>query len=204
MGNLKERYEKVIVPKLNQEFGVSSPLAVSRVLAVVVNMGIGKELSASGSKDVIDRASQDLAAITGQKPQVRTARRAISGFGIRRGSIVGLRVTLRGKRKYDFLEKLFNIVLPRMRDFRGLPIRSFDGRGNYTLGIKENTVFPEIDLGKVDKVRGLEVTIVTNAGDDAKAKRLLEELGMPFEKGVEKVAQVEKVEKGNSAGANLP
>lgn len=182
MANLKTRYQNEIVPKLKEEFQVSSLLGVARVLSVSVNMGIGKELGGQANRELIEKASADLTAMTGQKPQVRLARRSISGFGIKRGSPVGLRVTLRGERMYDFLEKLFRVVLPRMRDFKGLPSRSFDGRGNYTIGITEQTIFPEIDLGKVDRVRGLEVTIVTNSGDDERARRLLEELGMPFEK----------------------
>lgn len=180
MAKLKEKYEKEVVPKLAKEFSLASSMSVPRVLAVVVNMGIGKELGVTQGKETIERASRELAAITGQKPQLRRAKRAVAGFGIRKGSPVGLRVTLRRSRMYEFLEKLFNIVLPRLRDFRGLSAKSFDGRGNYSLGIEEYTVFPEIDLGKVDRVRGLEVTIVTNAGDDQRAKRLLEELGMPF------------------------
>lgn len=177
--NLKEKYQKEIVPKLKNEFGLKSNLAVPRVEKVVVNMGIGDAVKDSS---LVEKAAADLAQITGQKPQIRRAKRAVSGFGIRKGDTVGLRVTLRGARMYDFLEKLFKVVLPRLRDFRGVSNKSFDGTGNYTLGIYEHTVFPEIDLGKVEKLRGLELTIVTNAKTPVLAKRLFEELGMPFEK----------------------
>lgn len=177
--NLKEKYQKEIVPKLKNEFGLKSNLAVPRVEKVVVNMGIGDAVKDSS---LVEKAAVDLAQITGQKPQIRRAKQAVSGFGIRKGDTVGLRVTLRGARMYDFLEKLFKVVLPRLRDFRGVSNKSFDGTGNYTLGIYEHTVFPEIDLGKVEKLRGLELTIVTNTKTPVLAKRLFEELGMPFEK----------------------
>jgi len=182
MSNLKDKFEKEIAPLIKKEANLRSELAVPRIKSVVVNMGIGKELKGGQSKEIIERASEDLAAITGQKPQVRLAKRSIAGFGLRKGSPVGLRVTLRGDRMYDFLEKLFSIVLPRIRDFRGLSPNSFDGRGNYSLGLNELTVFPEIDLGKIDRIRGLEITIITTAGDDATAKNLLEKMGMPFAK----------------------
>lgn len=146
---------------------------------VVINLGIGEGAS---DKGVIEKASQDLAVITGQKPKIARAKASIAGFKLRAGAPIGLVVTLRGKRMADFLEKLFKIVLPRLRDFQGLSVKSFDGRGNYNLGIAEYTVFPEIDYSKVEKVRGLEVTIVTRTSDDQEAKKLLESLGMPFEK----------------------
>jgi large subunit ribosomal protein L5 len=177
--HLKEKYLKEIVPQLAKEMGLKNRLAVPKVEKVVVNMGIGE---GSRDKGVIEPASQDLAVITGQKPKVARARKAEAGFKLRAGAPIGLVVTLRGKRMYDFLEKLFKIVLPRLRDFQGVSAKSFDGRGNYNLGIGEQTVFPEIDYAKVDKTRGLEITIVTGAADDQKAKRLLELLGMPFEK----------------------
>ncbi|MBI4032942.1 MAG: 50S ribosomal protein L5 [Candidatus Blackburnbacteria bacterium] len=177
--NLSSAYQKKIVPKLAQELGLKSPMAAPKVIKVVINMGIGNILD---SKEEQERVSGDLARITGQKPSLRPARRSVASFGIRRGQHVGLSATLRGRRMYDFLEKLFNIVLPRLRDFKGLPKKSFDHSGNYTLGIAEHTVFPEIDLGKVGKVRGLEITIVTNTRNKEHAARLLEELGMPLEK----------------------
>lgn len=174
-----ENYKKVIVPKLKEEFRLGSGMAVPRITKVVVNTGIG---DAKDSKEEQERITRDLGAITGQKPSLRKTTKSISGFGTRRGQIVGASVTLRGKRMYDFLERLFNIVLPRLRDFKGVPRSALDNSGNYTLGVSEHTVFPEIDLAKVGKVRGLEITIVTNTRDKEKSARLLEELGMPFEK----------------------
>jgi large subunit ribosomal protein L5 len=157
----------------------SDDLKRYRVEKVVVNIGLGE---AAHDKNVIEVASRDLMAITGQKPVICRARASISGFKIRKGDPVGLKVTLRGKRMRDFLTKLFTIVLPRLRDFQGVSLKSFDGRGNYSLGIPEQIVFPEIDYSKIDKIRGLEITIVTNTGSDDKAKELLELMGMPFEK----------------------
>ena len=177
--NLKQKYQQKIIPQLAKELGLKNRLAAPKVVKVVVNMGVGEGASEKGS---IEKPSQDLAVITGQKPKITKARASVAGFRLRAGAPIGLAATLRSKRMYDFLEKLFKIVLPRLRDFQGLPVGSFDGRGNYSLGISEYTVFPEIDYSKVEKVRGLEITIVTNAGDDQKAKRLLELLGMPFEK----------------------
>lgn len=176
---LSTKYQENIIPKLAQEFGLKNPYSVPKVTKVVLNMGIGNILD---SKEEQERVSIDLAKIAGQKPSKRSAHRSVASFGIRRGQHVGLSVTLRGRRMYDFLEKLFNIVLPRLRDFKGVAKKSFDTSGNYTLGIAEHTVFPEVDLGKVGKVRGLEVTLVTNTRNKEHAMRLLEELGMPFEK----------------------
>jgi len=150
-----------------------------RVEKVVVSIGLGE---GAHDKNVIEAASRDLMAITGQKPVVCRARIAISGFKIRKGDPIGLKVTLRNKRMRDFLMKLFTIVLPRLRDFQGVSLKSFDGQGNYNLGIPEQIVFPEIDYSKIDKIRGLEITIVTNTRSNEKAKELLENLGMPFEK----------------------
>jgi len=146
---------------------------------IVVNMGVGKAL---GDSKYLESAADDLRVITGQKAAVRTAKKAVAGFKLRAGEPVGLMVTLRGKRMYDFYQKLVNIVLPRLRDFHGVSRKSFDGSGNYNLGIEEHTVFPEIDPNKVNKVKGLEVTIVTSAGTDEEGLKLLESLGMPFEK----------------------
>jgi len=179
MNNLEEKYRQEIRPKLTKEFALTNVLAVPSVVKVVLNIGLGQ---ASQDKNLIDKAAEDLKTITGQKPRVNKARLAIDGFKIRKNDPIGLMVTLRGKRMYDFLEKLVKIVLPRLRDFKGVSNSGFDGRGNYNLGLSEQIVFPEIDYAKIDKIRGLQVTIVTNARDNQKAKRLLEELGVPFEK----------------------
>lgn len=178
--SLQTVYEEQVRSKLQTELGVKNPMAVPKVEKVVVDMGIGE---AAGNREVLDKAREELSLITGQGPQVRGARVAIAGFGIRRGSPVGLRVTLRGSRMWAFLEKLFRVVLPRLRDFRGAKENAFDGRGNYTLGLAEHTIFPEVDVGRVGKGRGIGVTIVTTARTNEQARRLLEELGMPFEKG---------------------
>lgn len=176
---LLTNYREKIVPKLAQEFGLKNPYSVPRVTKVVFNMGIGGILD---SREEQERVALDLAKIAGQKPSLRQARKSVASFGIRKGQHVGLSVTIRGRRMYDFLEKLFNIALPRLRDFKGVAKKSLDVSGNYTLGIAEHTVFPEVDLGKVGKVRGFEITIVTNTRNKEHAARLLEELGMPFER----------------------
>lgn len=178
MSNLQERYQQEIREKLQKEFGLDNLLAVPKVKKVVISMGLGE---ATQDKKIIEKAAEDLTAITGQKPKVTKARQSISTFKLRKGEPIGLMVNLRGKRMYNFLEKLFRIVLPRLRDFKGLSKKGFDGRGNYSLGIKEQIVFPEVDYAKIDKIRGLEVTIVTNSKDNQQAERLLAELGMPFE-----------------------
>lgn len=175
---LKKHYQEII-PILLSEFGGKNQLAAPRLEKVIINQGI-KE--ATSDKVVLDKAISELSQVTGQKPQVRRAKKSIAAFKLVKGEPIGLRVTLRGFRMYHFLDRLFNIVLPRVRDFRGASFKAFDGRGNYTLGIRELVVFPEIDLAKVDKIRGLEITIVTNTQSDEKAKRLLELLGMPFKK----------------------
>ncbi len=178
--SLIQTYQEKVAPKLMEEFNLKSSMAAPRVEKVVINMGIGL---ARDSRDEQEKIVAEMTQITGQKPNIRTSRLSIAGFGIRKGQPVGVAVTLRGQKMYDFLQKLFNIVLPRLRDFRGISRKSFDAMGNYTLGMSEHTVFPEIDLGKINKVRGLEITIVTNTNDREKSMRLLEELGMPFEKG---------------------
>lgn len=150
-----------------------------KIVKIVVNMGVG-ELSKKSPE--LEKASSELAAITGQKPAIRTARISVAGFNIRRGMPVGLKITLRGKRALDFLKKLIRITFPRLRDFRGVEVKSFDKSGNYTLGISDHTVFTEIDIGKIDKPKGLEITIVTDAGNPEKGKELLEKMGMPFAK----------------------
>ncbi len=179
MSQLAKQYEEKIRPVLMKEFGIKNQLAAPRLVKIVVNMGTGEALK---DKTVAEKIKAELTAITGQQPAVRAARISVAGFGIRAGQSVGLMVTLRGKRMYDFFERLTKIVLPRLRDFRGVSTKSFDKSGNYTLGIAENTTFPEIDQGSVDQSRGLEITIVTSTDDKKQAKRLLEEMGMPFEK----------------------
>jgi len=174
---LKLRYQSDVIPALIRQFEYANPNQVPRLDKIVVNVGIGEALT---NAKAIDAASGDLTMITGQKPIVMKARRSIAQFKIRTGNPIGLKVTLRGQRMWDFLERLMLLALPRIRDFRGTPSRSFDGRGNYTLGLREQVAFPEIDYDKVDRLRGLEVSIVTTAKSDEESKRLLELLGMPF------------------------
>lgn len=177
--SLKEIYQKELVPALQKEFGLSNPYEVPEIEKIVLNMGVGKERA---KKEDLESAEGDLAKIAGQIPSERGAKKAVASFQIRTGDVVGLSVTLRGERMWDFLEKLIKVVLPRTRDFHGVPKKSFDGHGNYTLGIEEHISFPEIDPLKVNKIRGLEVTIVTDASKDERALKLLEKLGMPFQK----------------------
>jgi len=176
---LLEKYRKEIVPELKKELGVKSVMAVPRVVKVVVSVGL-KE--AKDDKKIIDVVGEQLEIITGQKPKLTRAKRSIAGFKLGKGQPIGLVVTLRGERAFAFLEKLFKIVLPRVRDFSGVSPYGFDGQGNYSLGISEQIVFSEIDFSKIDKVRGLEITIVTSAKNDEEAKLLLIKLGMPFAK----------------------
>jgi len=173
---LKEKYQQEVLKKLAEELKVSNKLALPKVEKVVVNMGVG---AAAKNKEVLEQYSKDIAAITGQSPSVRLAKVSAASFNLRRGMRVGLAATLRGDRMYSFLDRLFSIVLPRLRDFRGVPIKSFDSQGNYTLGIPEHTVFPEVDLAK-SAAHGLEITVVTSTKDVEESKRLLELLGMPF------------------------
>ncbi len=177
--SLFETYNKEVKGQLIKEFDIKNVMATPKLTKIVVNIGTGEAIK---SKDVSTKIMNDLMIITGQKPKITKARISIAGFNIRSGMNVGMVVTLRGQRMYDFYEKLVKIVLPRLRDFRGVPLKSFDNSGNYTLGIIEHTVFPEVDLAKVDKARGMEVTIVTSTKDKEQSKRLLELLGMPFEK----------------------
>jgi large subunit ribosomal protein L5 len=174
---LQLRYRTDVIPALVKQFDYANPNQVPRVQKIVVNIGLGEALT---NAKAIDAASSDLTMITGQKPIVMKARRSIAQFKIRTGNPIGLKVTLRGQRMWDFLERMTMLALPRIRDFRGTPGRSFDGRGNYTLGLREQIAFPEIDYDKVDRLRGLEVSIVTTAKSDEESKRLLELLGMPF------------------------
>ncbi|MCC6627850.1 MAG: 50S ribosomal protein L5 [Chloroflexi bacterium] len=174
---LKTLYQDRIVPQLMQEFGYSSVMQAPRLSKIVVNIGLGE---ATQNQKALEAASGDLATITGQKPVITKAKKSIAQFKLREGMPIGATVTLRGQRMYEFCDRLYNIALPRIRDFSGVPARSFDGRGNYTLGLREQLAFPEIDYDKVDKVRGMEISFVTTARTDAEGRRLLELLGMPF------------------------
>ena len=174
---LRQRYQEEAVPALVREFGYQNPMQVPRLTKIVVNIGLGEALTNSKA---VDAAVADMATITGQKPVVTKARRSIAQFKIREGNIIGVMVTLRGQRMWDFLERLTRIALPRIRDFRGVPSKSFDGRGNYSLGLREQLAFPEIDYDKVDRLRGLELTVVTTARTDEEGQRLLALLGMPY------------------------
>ena len=176
---MKTRYNDVIKPALIERFGYSSPMQAPKILKVTVNMGVG-----DGKQDskIFDAAAEQLGQITGQKPNVRRARKSIAQFKLREGMPVGLAVTLRGERQYEFLDRLFSVAMPRIRDFRGVSPRAFDGRGNYTLGIREQIIFPEINYDEIDNPRGLDVTITTNHCTDEECYALLEALGMPFAK----------------------
>ena len=177
MNRLRERYEKEVVPALKKEFGYTNVMAVPKIQKVVVNMGLGE---ATSNAKIIEVGSAELASITGQKPVVRRAKKSIAAFKVRKGQPVGTSVTLRGERMYEFLDRLMAIALPRVRDFRGVSPKGFDGRGNFTLGLKDQLLFPEIDYMKVDKSRGMNVSVVTTARTDQEARKLLQLIGMPF------------------------
>jgi len=179
MARLKERYQKEVLPTLMSEFGYKSVMEVPRLEKIVINIGLGE---ATQNPRALEAAEKDLAAITGQHPVITRAKRSVSGFKVRKGMPIGMMVTLRGDRMYDFFDKLVNATLPRIRDFQGTPRNSFDGRGNYSLGLREQIIFPEIEYDKVDKIRGLEISIVTTARTDEEGRRLLELLGMPFQR----------------------
>jgi len=174
---LKERFRKEVAPTLMKEFDLKNPMAVPHLHKIVVNMGVGE---ATQNAKVLDPAVGELAQITGQKPVVTRAKKSIAAFKVRAGQPIGAMVTLRGDRMYEFFDRLVNVVLPRVRDFRGVSTKSFDGRGNYTLGLHDQLIFPEIDYAKVDKFKGMNVTIVTTAASDDQARSLLRHLGMPF------------------------
>ena len=176
---LKEKYQQEVVPALQKEFNYKNPMQVPGVHKVVVNIGMGEVIQ---NAKAMDAAVSDLAAITGQRPVITRAKRSVAAFKLREGMQIGCMVTLRGDRMYQFLDKLVNVALPRLRDFQGVSPEAFDGRGNYTLGLREQLVFPEIDYDKVDKVRGMEVSIVTTARTDEEGRRLLKLMGMPFKK----------------------
>jgi len=176
---LKEKYQQEVVPALQKEFNYKNPMQVPGVHKVVVNIGMGEVIQ---NAKAMDAAVSDLATITGQRPVITRAKRSVATFKLREGMQIGCMVTLRGDRMYQFLDKLVNVALPRLRDFQGVSPEAFDGRGNYTLGLREQLVFPEIDYDKVDKVRGMEVSIVTTARTDEEGRRLLKLMGMPFKK----------------------
>jgi len=176
---LRQRYERDVVPTLVRDFNYQNPMQVPRLAKVSVNVGVGEAIA---NAKALDAAVRDVSLITGQKPIVKKARKSIAQFKLREGQNVGVTVTLRGERMWEFLDRLMNAALPRTRDFRGVPARSFDGRGNFTLGLREQLIFPEISYDQVDKARGLEVSIVTTARTDQEARRLLELLGMPFQR----------------------
>jgi large subunit ribosomal protein L5 len=177
MSRLKERYDKEVIPALTKEFGYTNAMAVPKIEKVVVNMGLGE---ATSNVKIIEVGSDELARITGQKPVTRRSKKSIAQFKVRKGQPVGTSVTLRGERMYDFLDRLLSIALPRVRDFRGVSPKGFDGRGNFTLGLKDQLLFPEIDYMKVDKSRGMNVSVVTTARTDQEARKLLQLIGMPF------------------------
>ncbi len=174
---VKENYVKQVVPKLMKERNYPNVMAVPRLMKVVINMGVGE---ATQNIKLLDAAMEELGKIAGQKPAVRRSRKSIAAFRLRQGMPIAATVTLRGERMYEFCDRLFNVALPRVRDFRGVPQNAFDGRGNYTLGLKDQIIFPEIDYAKVDKLRGMNVTFVTTARTDEESKLLLASLGMPF------------------------
>ena len=178
MARLKEYYKSAVVPEMQKQFGYANPMQMPKVTKIVVNMGVGE---ASQNRKELDGALEDMAAITGQRPVTTLARKSIANFKLREGMPVGCRVTLRGERMWEFLDRLINVTLPRIRDFKGVSPKSFDGRGNYTLGLKEQIIFPEIDYDKVDKIRGMDITICTTAQTNDEGRALLKQFSMPFQ-----------------------
>jgi len=174
---LKERYQKEIAPAIAKEFGIKNAMAVPRLQKIVLNMGMGEAVA---NAKVLDVALEELKSIAGQKPVITKAKKSIASFKLRQGMPIGVMVTLRGERMYEFLDRLVSVALPRVRDFRGISPKAFDGRGNYTIGVREQLIFPEIDFNKVDKMRGMNISIVTTARNDEQARALLKALGMPF------------------------
>ena len=179
MNRLKEKYNKEVVPALIEKFEYKSVMQAPKVEKIVVNMGVGEAVS---NAKALDKAVEELQIITGQKPLITKAKKSIAGFRLRDGMPIGAKVTLRGERMYEFLDKLVTVALPRVRDFHGVSKKAFDGRGNYTLGVKEQLIFPEVDYDLVDKVRGMDIVIVTTANTDEESRELLTQLGMPFQK----------------------
>jgi len=180
MSRLKDKYQNEVVPALTKEFGYKNVMAVPRIQKIVVNMGLGE---ATSNAKIVDTGSDELARITGQKPVTRRAKKSIAAFKVRKGMPIATMVTLRGARMWEFLDRLTSIALPRVRDFKGVSPRGFDGRGNYTLGLRDQLLFPEIDYMKVDKARGMNVSVVTTARTDQEARKLLQFIGMPFRQG---------------------
>jgi large subunit ribosomal protein L5 len=179
MARLQQVYREKIVPDLKKSLGLSNTMQVPRILKITVNMGVGEAVA---DKKVMDAATADLAKITGQKPAVTKAKKSVATFKVRDGQAIGCKVTLRGARMYEFLDRLVNIAIPRIRDFRGISTRSFDGRGNYSLGVKEQIIFPEIQYDQIDQIRGMDITISTSAVDDKHGRALLEAFNFPFRK----------------------
>jgi large subunit ribosomal protein L5 len=177
---LKGLYQEKVVPSLNEKYSYKNPMQIPAIEKIVINMGLGRLSDAGKDKKVIEEAVEELGRITGQRPVVRAAKKSIAGFKLREGVPVGVAVTLRGNRMYEFLDRLVNLALPRVRDFRGVSSKAFDGSGNYTLGLREQVIFPEIDYSKVQHVKGMNISIVTTAKTDEEAKSLLQEFGMPF------------------------
>lgn len=177
MARLRDKYKNEIAPAIAKEFDIKNPMAIPRIEKVVVNMGVGEAIS---NAKILDTAVEELRSITGQKPVVTKAKKSIASFKLRQGMNIGTMVTLRGEKMYEFLDRLISVALPRVRDFRGVSAKAFDGRGNYTLGIREQLIFPEIDFNKVDKTRGMNISIITSAKNDEQSRALLKALGMPF------------------------
>jgi large subunit ribosomal protein L5 len=177
MSRLRDRYEKEVVPALKKEFGYRNVMAIPKLRKVVVNMGLGE---ATQNAKIVDTGVDELARVTGQKPVITRAKKSISQFKVRKGMPIGTMVTLRGERMWEFLDRLMSVALPRVRDFRGVSPRGFDGRGNYTLGLRDQLIFPEVDYMKVDKARGMNISVVTSAKTDEESRKLLQLLGMPF------------------------
>jgi len=177
MARLQEKYVQEVAPKLAEQFRYKSPMQIPRITKTILNMGLGEAIQ---NIKILDSATEELTQIAGQKPVITRARQSIAAFKLRKGMPIGCMVTLRGDRMYEFLDKLLNVALPRVRDFRGVSPKAFDGRGNYTLGVKEHIIFPEIDYDKIDKIKGMNITIVTTATNDEEARTLLTLLGMPF------------------------
>ena len=177
MARLRDKYKNDVAPALAKEFEIKNPMAIPRIEKIILNMGLGE---ASANAKILDVATEELKAISGQKPVITKAKKSIAAFKLRQGMSIGTMVTLRGARMYEFLDRLISVALPRVRDFRGVSGKAFDGRGNYTLGVSEQLIFPEIDFNKVDKTRGMNISIVTTAKTDDQARSLLKSLGMPF------------------------